>query len=116
MSWRSRLAPYGKLGVVIYLGTTCVSMIVFATLLHLGFRESLAGAVTAATNAVRMHLGEGLADAVTPTGNLAGTTFVAAYVLTKLVQVPRILFTVAVTPWVARRLARAPVQPSHEDT
>ena len=116
MSWSKRLAPYGRLGLMIYLGTTCVSMVVFATLLHLGFRDALAGAVTSAANIVRAHLGEGLADALTPTGNLAGTTLVAAYVLTKLVQVPRILFTVAVTPWVAQRLARAPMQPTREDT
>jgi ACR3 family arsenite efflux pump ArsB len=116
MSWKARLAPYGRLGLMIYLGTTCVSMVVFGTLLHLGFRDPLAQALASVTGVVRNHLGSGLADALTPSGNLTGTTLVAAYVLTKLVQVPRILFTVAVTPWVARRLARESGTATAEDT
>jgi hypothetical protein len=116
MSWKTRLEPYGKLGLVIYLATTCISMVVFGTLLHLGFRDTLAGAVASGASLVRSHLGAGLADTLTPSGNLTGTTLVAAYVLTKLVQVPRILFTLAITPWVARRLARPAEPHTREET
>ncbi len=80
------MARLGRLGLVVYLSTTCVSMITFLGLLHFGFGDSLAW----------IH------DYV-PAGS---TTVVGAYALTKLIQLPRIAFTVAFTPIVARWLGR----------
>ncbi len=77
----------GTLGVGVYLGTTCVSMLVFLPLLHFGLADRLG------------PLQEWL-----PQG---ATTVVGAYALTKMIQVPRMLFTIAFTPLLARWLGRA---------
>jgi hypothetical protein len=61
-------------------------MVTFLGLLHFGFGESLAW----------IH-------AYVPSGS---TTVVGAYALTKLIQIPRIAFTVAFTPVLARWLGR----------
>ncbi len=108
--WKAKLAPYGKLGLFVYLGTTCVSMIVFLTLLNLGFRESIIGWIGATEHFARAHVGTGVADFIARSGNVSGgsTTLVAAYVITKLIQVPRIMLTVAITPVIARLLRREP--------
>jgi hypothetical protein len=108
--WKAKLAPYGRLGLYIYLGTTCVSMVVFLTLLHFGFRDTLVGWIAASEQFARANVGAGVADFIASTGSLSGgsTTVVAAYAITKLIQVPRIMFTVAITPAVARYFRRAP--------
>lgn len=108
--WKEKLAPYGKLGLFVYLGTTCISMIVFLTLLNLGFRDTVIGWIGASENFARAYVGVGIADFIARTGNVSGgsTTVVAAYVITKLLQVPRIMLTVAITPVIARFLRREP--------
>jgi hypothetical protein len=84
--WRARMARLGQLGLAVYLSTTCISMITFLGLLHFGFGEKLAW--------LNEHLPDG------------STTVVGAYALTKIIQVPRIAFTVAFTPVLARWLGR----------
>jgi hypothetical protein len=84
--WRDRLAQLGRLGLIVYLSTTCVSMVSFLCLLHFGLGERLAW--------LDEHLPDG------------SGTIVGAYALTKLIQVPRIAFTVAFTPMLARWLGR----------
>jgi hypothetical protein len=85
-TWKQRLEQYGKLGIGIYFGIFFLTLGGFTAMLKLGLTESIPWLAT--------HAGD-------------GATLVAAYALTKLVQVPRLAATLAITPVVARRLGKA---------
>ncbi|MFZ5475588.1 MAG: FAM210A/B-like domain-containing protein [Myxococcota bacterium] len=85
-SWKQRLEQYGKLGFVVYFSIFFLTIGLFAAMLKLGFAERIPWLAS--------HAGD-------------GATLVAAYALTKLVQVPRIALTLAITPVIARRMGKA---------
>lgn len=86
-NWKQRLEAYGRVGFYVYLAIWLGTLAVFFTLLELGLQDELPW--------LAEHAGQG--------ASLAG-----AWLLTKVVQVPRIAATLAVTPAVARWTKRGP--------
>lgn len=80
-SWPDRVKELGPLGLVVLFSTLVVSMLFFGTALHFGLGAQVPW--------LAEHL---------PAG---ATTVVGAYALSKLITVPRIILTVAITPWIA---------------
>lgn len=83
--WKKRLDEYGRLGVYVYLAIWIGTMAVFFVLLKMGVQERVPWLAS--------HAGE-------------GATLGAAWLLAKVVQIPRIGATLAVTPFVARWMGR----------
>lgn len=85
---KEKMDALGKLGLYVYLSTFVISMITFYTLLKTGVSEQIPW--------IQAHAGSGAA-------------FGGAWVLTKVIQIPRILLTLAITPLLAKLLEkRAP--------
>jgi hypothetical protein len=80
------MAEYGFLAVLVYLSTSVLSMTVFTTLI---------------LSADLKALGERFGVQLEGTSGLLGTLG-AAWVLTKVIQVPRIFATLALTPFIGR--------------
>ena len=116
-----QLSDLGRLGAVVHFAGYLACLAVCCVLVELGFREEVHTAIGAAERIARAHVSTWLADklsmaraedgGVTLLGlNLA--TLGSAYVVTKVLSVPRILLTLAVTPAIARRLERASETPT----
>lgn len=80
------MTEYGFLAVVVYLSTSVVSMTVFTIALQTADLKAL---------------GERFGVSLEGTSGLLGTLG-AAWVLTKIIQVPRIFATLALTPLIGR--------------
>lgn len=83
--WKKRLEAYGRLGIYVYLAIWIGTMATFFVLLKLGVQERVPWLAS--------HAGE-------------GATLGAAWLLAKVVQIPRIGATLVVTPFVARWVGR----------
>lgn len=81
---------YGRLAVGVYIAIYALTIATFFVLLRAGFQH---------------HLPEWLTS-VLPA---EGTTFVGAWAMAKVLQIPRIMLALAITPLVAKMLGRAPV-------
>lgn len=93
-AWRKKIEQYGKLGIIVYLSIFTLSLLGSAALLKMGLADKIPW----------------IAD-----NPKIGTsaTFVGAYLLTKAIQIPRLLLTLAITPAIARWTGQpvAPITP-----
>jgi hypothetical protein len=81
------MKDYGPVALLVYLSTFVLSMVVFSIIIQVGFDLKA--------------LGERFGVQLDGASSLMGT-LAAAWVLTKVIQVPRIFATLALTPIVGR--------------
>lgn len=86
--WKQQLEAYGRIGLYVYFAIFAGTLVAFFAALKLGLQDSVPW--------LAEHAGE-------------GATLAGAWLLTKLVQIPRIAATLAVTPVVARWTGRPAV-------
>ncbi len=123
-STRSRfeqLTDLGRLGAVVHFVGYLACLAGCLLLVELGFKEEVHTAIGTAERFARAHLSVWLADKLSMAGSGEGSvtllglnlaTLGSAYIVTKVLSVPRILLTLAITPAIARRLQRdAPTSP-----
>lgn len=86
-NWKKELERYGNIGIIVYLSIFVITMASMVAALEFGLVSSLPW--------FRDH------PEVTQ-----GATFVAAWAMTKVLQIPRILLTLGLTPLLARWTGR----------
>jgi hypothetical protein len=95
-NWKKELERYGNIGLVVYLSIFVLTMGIMITVVETGSVNALPW--------FRDH------PEIT-----SGATWVAAWAMTKVLQVPRILLTLALTPMIARWTGRS-VSPGASDS
>lgn len=83
--WKQKLEVYGRLGLYVYVVLYVGSLATFFVLLQMGVQDRVPW--------IAEHVG-------------SGASIGGAWLLNKVIQVPRILATLAITPVVARWLGR----------
>ncbi len=111
-----QLTDLGRLGAIVHFAGYLACLAVCLVLVELGFKEEVQHAIGAAERFCRTHVSVWLADKLSMArAGEGGTTLLglnvatlgSAYIVTKVLSVPRMLLTLAITPAIARRLERS---------
>ena len=85
-AWRRRLEVYGRLGIYVYIVIWLTTIAAFAVLIEMGLTQRIPW--------LAEHAAGG------------GATLVVAWALAKVLQIPRIALTLAVTPVIAKWIGK----------
>jgi hypothetical protein len=110
-----QLTDLGRLGAVVHFAGYVVCLGACLLLVELGFKREILDAIAAMERFARAHVSAWIADKLSlASAGDAGVqvlgfdlaTLGSAYLVTKMLSVPRIFVTLAITPPIARRLER----------
>jgi len=107
-----KLLALGKLGAVVHFVCYLLCIAIFTLLIELGFRDPIMAGLAWLEGFARAHLGTWLADKLAAASDggmtlfgMSLATLGGAVVATKVLSIPRMMLTAAITPAIARRLA-----------
>lgn len=88
-TWKQQLEQYGRLGLIVHFSIFGLTLIAMGALLKLGLAAELPY--------LKDH----------PEAQ-SGATIIAAYALTQLLKLPRLLLTLSLTPLIAKYTGKSP--------